>query len=58
VLGELEYDDGELPAGFGACRGRRWSYSMALAGPAGMAIDEDIASKEMWTRGGCGGEGS
>lgn len=25
VLGELEYDDDELAAGFGACRGCRWS---------------------------------
>jgi hypothetical protein len=42
VLGELEYEDGELADASEDCRGLRWLYSMADDGPDGMAIEEDI----------------
>jgi hypothetical protein len=42
VLGELEYEDGELAEASEDCRGLSWSYSMLDDGPVGMAMEEDI----------------
>ena len=43
MLGELEYEDGELADASEACRGVRRSYSIAEDGPVGMAMEEDMA---------------